>query len=117
MEIALFHSMKQDPFFKHYLYNHMRQFAEHSDDTMLNFASGGGFDDKVYDHVKFDRINVYDFRRQLPQQEREPIIDSKGHAWGYGKRKASKSVVRLKPGNGKITINGMPMLSYFHYPS
>jgi hypothetical protein len=64
-EIALFHSMKQDPFFKHYLFNHLRQFAEEQDEGLLNFPVGP-FDNHLYDHAKFDRISLFDFRRTLP---------------------------------------------------
>lgn len=39
-EIALFHSFKQDPFFKHYLYNHLRQFSEDIDEGVINFPEG-----------------------------------------------------------------------------
>lgn len=63
--MALFHSFKQDPFFKHFLYNHMRQFAEDIDEGILNFPEGP-FTKDVTDFAKFDRINLYDFRRALP---------------------------------------------------
>jgi len=35
VEMALFHQFKQDPFFKHYLYNHLREYAEQIDDTLV----------------------------------------------------------------------------------
>ena len=53
----------------------------------------------------------------MPQKEREPKLDKKGCAWGFGKRKTSRAIVRVKPGKGTITINGKPMLEYFHLPS
>ena len=115
-EIALFHSFKQDPFFKHFLYNHLRQFAEDADEGVLNFPEGP-FTKNVTDHAKFDRINLYDFRRALPQKEREAKLDGSGAAWGFGKRKTSRAVVRVKPGKGVININGMSMLDYFQLPS
>ena len=71
----------------------------------------------IYDHVKFDHINLYDFRRALPQKERLPKLDKNGCAWGYGKRKTAKAVARVKPGKGTININGMNILDYFHQPS
>lgn len=114
-EIALFHSFKQDPYFKHYIYNNIRKFAEDHDDTYLNFPQGP-YPTMLNDHVKFDRINIYDFRRALPQKEREAKLDKNGCAWGFGKRKRSRAVVRLKPGKGNININGMNMLDYFHLP-
>jgi small subunit ribosomal protein S9 len=57
--------MKQDPYFKHHLQNHLRQFAEGSDFTSLNLGQAAQ-GTNLYDHVKFDRINIYDFRRALP---------------------------------------------------
>lgn len=106
-EIALYHSIKQDPFFKHYLYNHLRQFAEEQDEGLLNFPVGP-FDNHVNDHVKFDRINLFDFRRTLPQKERLPVIDAHGNSWGHGKRKSSVAVARVRPGSG------ISKLQYFH---
>jgi small subunit ribosomal protein S9 len=41
----------------------------------------------------------------------------KGRAWGFGKRKRSKAVARVKPGKGVITVNGEPLLNYFHNAS
>lgn len=46
----------------------------------------------IYDYVKFDRINVYDFRRNLIQMEKQSKIDSKGRTYGFGKRKTSKAI-------------------------
>jgi hypothetical protein len=111
-EIALFHSLKQDPFFKHYLYSHLRQYAEEMDETLLNLPTGP-YEGLPNDYAKFDRINLFDFRRALPQKEREAKLDSTGSAWGWGKRKTSRAVTRVKPGKGVITINGKNLLDYF----
>ena len=70
-EIALFHSMKQDPYYKHYLYNHLRTYAEEEDDTYLNMVNSSIEKMDIYDHPKFDRMNLYDFRRNVPMKERE----------------------------------------------
>lgn len=69
------------------------------------------------DHVKFDRIGLFDFRRALPQKDRVARLDKNGCAWGHGKRKSANAVVRLKPGKGNININGVNILDYFHLPS
>ena len=71
----------------------------------------------LHDIPKFDRINIYDFRRALPQKERISNLDHKGCAWGFGKRKRSRAIVRVKPGKGVITINGKNLLDYFYLPS
>lgn len=68
------------------------------------------------DQLKFDRLNLFDFRRSLPFKEREDKLDSKGKAWGQGKRKNALAIANVKAGNGKITVNGRPFLQYFLQP-
>ena len=108
-EIALFHSLKQDPFFKHHLRTFLSKFAEDYNDNGLT-AVNGPHEVDPNDFVKFDRINLFDFRRTLPMKEREAKLDTKGKSWGSGKRKESLAVVNVQAGSGKITINGKPML-------
>jgi len=91
-EIALFHSMKQDPYYKHYLYSHLRQYAEEEDDIHLNFPLSSIEKEDIYDHAKFERLNLFDFRRNVPMKERASKIDSKMRAYGFGKRKRSKAI-------------------------
>ena len=114
-EIALFHSMKQDPYYKHHLRTHLSKFADEVNNTKFtglthNLESPDEF-------TKFDRINLFDFRRTLPEKLREPKLDTKGRSWGYGKRKASRAIVNVKAGTGRITVNGKPFIQYFHLPS
>ena len=114
-EIALFHSMKQDPYYKHHLRTHLSKFADEVNNTKFtglthNLESPDQF-------TKFDRINLFDFRRTLPEKLREPKLDTKGRSWGYGKRKASRAIVNVKAGTGRITVNGKPFIQYFHLPS
>lgn len=77
----------------------------------------GPQDTDPLDHVKFDRISLFDFRRTLPQKEREPKLDLSGKAWGSGKRKRAIAVANVRAGTGKIKVNGMPILQYFRMPS
>ena len=46
----------------------------------------------------------------------EPKIDDLGRAYATGKRKNSIARVWIKPGNGKITINGRDVEVYFARP-
>lgn len=46
----------------------------------------------------------------------EPKIDAHGRAYGTGRRKAATARVWIKPGNGKITINGRDQEKYFARP-
>ena len=47
---------------------------------------------------------------------REPQIDELGRSYATGKRKNSIARVWIKPGNGKITVNGRDQEVYFARP-
>ena len=47
---------------------------------------------------------------------REPKIDAMGRAYATGKRKNAIARVWIKPGSGKITINGRDQTVYFARP-
>ena len=113
-EIALFHTMKQDPFYKHHLRTHLAKYADDLNETTLTINNPQSINPD--DFTKFDRINLFDFRRTLPQKEREPKLDATGRAWGYGKRKNARVVASVRAGSGKITVNGKPFTQFFHMP-
>ena len=48
--------------------------------------------------------------------EREPVIDGQGRAYATGKRKNAIARVWIKPGRGRITINGRDQETYFARP-
>ncbi len=48
--------------------------------------------------------------------EKEPIRDSLGRSYATGKRKDAVARVWIKPGTGRITINGKDFRSYFARP-
>jgi small subunit ribosomal protein S9 len=50
-------------------------------------------------------------------QPREQEIDSKGRAYATGRRKNAVARVWLKPGNGKIIVNGRDQTVYFARPT
>ncbi len=56
----------------------------------------------------------------VPEQEqaiiREPKIDAQGRSYATGKRKTAIARVWIKPGNGKITVNGKDQAKYFGRP-
>ena len=78
----------------------MSKFADEINTTSMQTALPGSINPD--DFTKFDRINLFDFRRILPQKPREPKLDEKGKAWGFGKRKAASAVVNVKAGTGKV---------------
>ena len=48
--------------------------------------------------------------------EREPERDSLGRSYATGKRKDAVARVWLKPGSGRVVVNGKEMNSYFARP-
>ena len=46
----------------------------------------------------------------------EPVIDSLGRSYATGKRKNAVARVWVKPGSGKITVNGRDQSEYFARP-
>lgn len=47
---------------------------------------------------------------------REPVRDELGRAYATGKRKDAIARVWIKPGSGKVTVNGKEMNTYFARP-
>ena len=47
---------------------------------------------------------------------REPMRDALGRAYATGKRKDAIARVWIKPGSGKVTVNGKPLPEYFARP-
>ena len=47
---------------------------------------------------------------------REPVRDEHGRAYATGKRKDAVARVWIKPGSGKVTVNGKEMKDYFARP-
>lgn len=52
-----------------------------------------------------------------PMPLREAIIDKQGRAYATGRRKDAVARVWIKPGSGKITINGRDQEIYFARPT
>ena len=47
---------------------------------------------------------------------REPVRDDLGRSYATGKRKDAVARVWVKPGTGKVVVNGKPMAEYFARP-
>jgi len=47
---------------------------------------------------------------------REPVRDGLGRSYATGKRKDAVARVWVKPGSGKVTVNGKEMAAYFARP-
>jgi len=46
-------------------------------------------------------------------EERQPQIDAQGRSYATGRRKTSVARVWIKPGSGRITVNGKDQTEYF----
>ncbi|MGS4946598.1 30S ribosomal protein S9 [Meridianimarinicoccus sp. RP-17] len=51
-----------------------------------------------------------------PEAPREPVRDALGRSYATGKRKDAVARVWIKPGSGKVTVNGKDMDAYFARP-
>jgi len=47
---------------------------------------------------------------------REPVRDALGRSYATGKRKDAVARVWIKPGSGRVTVNGKPISAYFARP-
>lgn len=54
--------------------------------------------------------------QSLSAAAREPQRDAQGRAYATGKRKDAVARVWVKPGSGKVTVNGKDMSEYFARP-
>ncbi|KIT14654.1 30S ribosomal protein S9 [Jannaschia aquimarina] len=52
----------------------------------------------------------------LEEVTREPVRDDLGRSYATGKRKDAVARVWIKPGSGKVTVNGKEMDKYFARP-
>lgn len=50
-------------------------------------------------------------------EERAPVVDDLGRSYATGKRKDAIARVWVKPGSGKITVNGRDQEAYFARPT
>ncbi|MBU2962255.1 30S ribosomal protein S9 [Citreicella sp. C3M06] len=50
------------------------------------------------------------------EEPREPVRDALGRSYATGKRKDAVARVWIKPGSGKVIVNGKPINSYFARP-
>jgi small subunit ribosomal protein S9 len=53
---------------------------------------------------------------EAPAAQREPKIDAQGRAYATGRRKNAVARVWIKPGSGKVTVNGREGAIYFARP-
>ncbi len=70
--------------------------------------------DALKDAVSVDATDtVVAFDTETPK---EPVRDAQGRSYATGKRKDAVARVWIKPGTGKVTVNGKEMDKYFARP-
>ncbi len=63
-----------------------------------------------------DDIGALQGETEITAEPREPIRDEFGRSYATGRRKDATARVWIKPGSGKVTVNGKPMNEYFARP-
>ncbi len=53
---------------------------------------------------------------EVDMTPREPVRDALGRSYATGKRKDAVARVWIKPGSGKVIVNGKPQNEYFARP-
>lgn len=63
-----------------------------------------------------DAVKNTDIVKESVKEPVKPKIDAQGRSYGTGRRKESVARVWIKPGNGKISVNGKEGKEYFARP-
>ena len=80
-------------------------------DTRQSLRDLGGFQEALEANAPAQHDGV------SPAPLREQQIDAQGRAYATGKRKDAVARVWLKPGTGKVTVNGRDQTVYFARPT
>ncbi len=70
---------------------------------------------KSLDDLK-DAVEGVELAQETVTIAREPVRDALGRSYATGKRKDAVARVWIKPGSGKVTVNGREMSVYFARP-
>ena len=69
--------------------------------------------DSTKSKIAIDAIENEESQEAIRISNKDPVRDNLGRSYGTGGRKSAKSRVWVKPGNGKITVNGKDVSEYF----
>jgi small subunit ribosomal protein S9 len=114
LEIQIYSSIKKDPYYRHYIYNCLRYESEYMNAKMSDMSMAIAADNYKM-RVKFDPIEV----PKIDTQSIDGGFVGKlhgGRAWGAGRRKTARAIASIKPGSGKVTVNGKNFNDYFIIP-
>lgn len=113
-ELQIYTTIKKDPYFKHYIFNSLRYDAEYLN-SMLNENALAIAADNYKLRIKFDPILIPKINEENKVKNFIEKIRG-GRAWGTGRRKTSRAVASVKPGSGKVIVNGKNLINYFLVP-
>jgi small subunit ribosomal protein S9 len=63
--------------------------------------------------IAIDAVKNSEIEESVRIANKAPVRDNLGRSYGTGGRKSAKARVWVKPGNGKITVNGKDVSDYF----
>ena len=86
--------------------------------TEANEASGNSMENAAEETNSISGLEALSVLKEeeVVEVPREPIIDKHGRSYATGKRKNAIARVWIKPGPGKITVNGRDVETYFARP-
>ncbi|MDD3370597.1 MAG: 30S ribosomal protein S9 [Alphaproteobacteria bacterium] len=88
--------------------------------TRKRTSSLTGIKTAIKEQVKEEKVVAVDAEASVPASDDQPKyvkkVDKFGRACATGKRKNAIARVWLKPGSGKIVVNGRPVEVYFARP-
>lgn len=67
------------------------------------------------EETKTDKADAVKAEKKADEKpaERVQVLDAQGRAYGTGRRKDAVARVWIKPGSGKVTVNGRDQATYF----
>lgn len=114
LEIQIYSSIKKDPYYKHYIYNCLRYESEYLNAKMSDMSMAIAADNYKM-RVKFDPLIVPKIDTMSTEGSFVGRLHG-GRAWGAGRRKTARAIAAIKPGSGKVTVNGKNFHDYFIIP-
>lgn len=112
--VMLYGLIQKDPYYSHYLDNHLRFWKERmTQDVLTMTARVDAGHTKPFEMIPWESvlINKKSDLTIPPKKIRKPDENERTHA--YGSRKCARAYAYLVPGTGRITINDKSLIDYF----
>ena len=102
--------IKQDPNHKHYLENHIRLWYE--DIKNVVHSMGLDKDSITAPVVPWEYLKLEKPKTTKVPREKKIEMDEEGYVKSTGKKKRALATAFIRPGTGRITINGLNLIAY-----